>query len=52
MPGHTSLYRPMINDSCNIGNMVGDAFLSAMVVTREFGLIEELSHMVFQSAIS
>ena len=32
--------------------MVGDAFLSAMVVTREFGLIGELFHMVFQSAIS
>ena len=29
-----------------------DAFLSAMVVTREFGLIGELFHMVFQSAIS
>ena len=28
------------------GNMVGDAFLSAMVVTREFGLIGELFHMV------
>ena len=34
------------------GNMVGDAFLSAMVVTREFGLIGELFHMFFQSAIS
>ena len=36
------------------GNMVGDAFLSAiyMVVTREFGLIGELFHMVFQNAIS
>ena len=34
------------------GNMVGDAFLSAMVVTREFGLIGELFHMVFQSAIA
>ena len=34
------------------GNMVGDAFLSAMVVTREFGLIREFFHVVFQSAIS
>ena len=36
------------------GNMVAieGAFLSAMVVTREFGLIGELFHMVFQSAIS
>ena len=32
--------------------MVGGAFLSAKVVTREFGLIGELFHMVFQSAIS
>ena len=34
------------------GNIVGDALLSAMVVTREFGLIGELLHMVFQRAIS
>ena len=32
--------------------MVGGAFLSAKVVTRGFGLIGELFHMVFQSAIS
>ena len=34
------------------GNMVGDAFLSPIVVTSEFGLIGELFHMVFQRAIS
>ena len=34
------------------GNMEGDAFLSAMVVTSEFVLIGELFHMVFQRVIS
>ena len=46
------LYSALLMIVVIFGNMVEDAFLSAMVVTREFGLIGELFHKVFQSAIS
>ena len=46
------LYSALLMIVVIFGNMVEDAFLSAMVVTREFGFIGELFHKVFQSAIS